>query len=449
MPESGRPTIGKSVALVLLLLFCAGSIATPLVCGRFAEWQSERTERARLLDLSRALAMPLNEHGPASSAGVQSVCDRMATHPSVLAAVVWDRNGRMAGSAVAANEHLALIEGIGPNAMSDIVIAPLRSNRGSGDVRRVDVPLAARFRADLPSHLALFVPAEPPFNLTTLEWLILGAPTTAAHAFLFLIVIIWFRRRVVGPVESLHTAVMTDRVGDARVSPTSRRDELGAIARSVLELHGRAAKYQAQAHQMERSLDSRVADETRSIQRDMKKIEREAWLDPLTGVNNRRMLDEKFGAIFEAQRRARCDMSIVMMDIDYFKTLNDTLGHRAGDEMLTFTGELIRQCLRTDDFAIRYGGDEFLLMLPGVSVQQARLVAGRIITLFAQRAKVLDVSPRPSLSAGVASLLKNEPGTPKEIIELADQALYQAKQGGKNTVRICENLEQLVPLAVE
>ena len=139
-------------------------------------------------------------------------------------------------------------------------------------------------------------------------------------------------------------------------------------------------------------------------------------------------------------------MSVIMFDIDHFKTLNDTLGHQAGDELLAFTGELIRQCLRADDSAVRYGGDEFMLILPGVPVEQAQTVAGRVIALFAQRAKLVEVSPRPSMSAGVASQLNNVPSSAKEIIDLADRALYQAKQAGKNTVRICQNLEQLVPL---
>jgi len=125
-----------------------------------------------------------------------------------------------------------------------------------------------------------------------------------------------------------------------------------------------------------------------------------------------------------------------MLDIDYFKTLNDTLGHRAGDHLLEFTGDLLRQCLRPQDLAVRYGGDEFVLILPAVTAKDARTIAERTVRLFAQQARLLEVNPKPSMSGGVASLWQHEPETPEGLLAIADEALYLSKRSGKSCVHI-------------
>ena len=125
-----------------------------------------------------------------------------------------------------------------------------------------------------------------------------------------------------------------------------------------------------------------------------------------------------------------------MLDVDNFKILNDTLGHKAGDELLWFIGELLQQCVRVEDLAIRLGGDEFALLLPGASARNAKTIADRMSRLFAQRAALLDVDPKPAISVGVASLLEHRPDSPEDLIQMADLALYSAKRGGKSQVVI-------------
>ena len=447
MPQSGCRSIGKSVTVALVLTVAVGGVAATALHEAVQRRESRAAAAAAATDLARLMADRLSPNGPTTPVAVQSACDQFVQHPSVVGVMVWNQAGRLSGTAVSEESYLPLFDTAPDVATSDGSVELVSVPGASRAIRRVDVALGSHFQANRPGRLSVFIRSS---GVVGAPWTRVGRfviPLAIAGFVILLAAWAWFRANVIRPVRALHEAMTTGKVGDARVSPTSRRDELGAIARSVLELHGRAAKSQEQADRIERSLDSRVADETRRIQRDMRKIERQSWIDPLTGVNNRRMLEEKFGAIFEAQRRAQCDLSVIMMDIDHFKILNDTLGHRAGDEMLAFTGELIQQCLRTDDCAIRYGGDEFLLLLPGVAIEQAQTVAGRIIALFAQRARLLDVKKKPSMSAGVASQMNNEPASSKEIIELADQALYEAKQSGKNTVRMCQNLERLAPLA--
>ncbi len=216
--------------------------------------------------------------------------------------------------------------------------------------------------------------------------------------------------------------------------PVDRDDEIGRLARAFRHVQGDLHEWRERATRLERSIDRRVNAETRRIHAELKRVERKAWTDPLTGLANRRLFDEKLADIFAAQQERGRDLAVIMIDIDYFKNLNDTLGHPVGDDILRFTGELLRQCLRGNDLAIRLGGDEFVLVLPSASAADAMCVAQRTVRLFAQRAQLLNMSPRPSMSAGVASIWETRAATPEELIRCADEALYRAKRMGRGRV---------------
>jgi len=221
--------------------------------------------------------------------------------------------------------------------------------------------------------------------------------------------------------------------------PADPPDEIAALARLLEEAHGGVEEWRERAANLEASLERRVERQTQTVTQQLRQVERKAWIDSLTRLGNRRMLDEKFAQVFTQTREAGEDLALVMIDVDFFKSLNDTLGHKAGDEMIAFVGELLRQCVREDDLAIRYGGDEFLLVLPGANAATAAKVAERIIRLFGQQAKLLPVEPKPSMSAGVAALKEHRPATPPVFLQMADQALYQAKKSGKSRVFVHRN----------
>jgi len=242
---------------------------------------------------------------------------------------------------------------------------------------------------------------------------------------------LWVRRFLTRPL-----AILTDE-GDAprdalRQMAEGRRDELGLVAGKIVALANDLAAARVEVARLERTLDQRVADQTRDIHAALRRTERQAWLDPLTGLGNRRMLDERLEEVFEGQRAAGGDLSVAMFDVDHFKDYNDARGHTAGDEILRFIGELLRGSLRASDIGIRYGGDEFAVLLPDVELPSATALAERIVRLFDQRTALLSTNPRLTMSAGVASLRGDEPASGKRLIELADSALYAAKHGGKN-----------------
>lgn len=246
----------------------------------------------------------------------------------------------------------------------------------------------------------------------------------------------WYlRQSVVRPLAYLTRRGMATE--DAPVEaelPTDRPDEIGDLAKVLIDLNVNAENWRRRTLELRHSLSRRVNTETAKIARELQAAKRKVWTDPLTRLGNRRLLDDKFTDVYRAQQGAGQDLAVAMIDVDHFKTLNDTLGHQAGDELLQFIGELLRQCLREGDLAVRFGGDEFALILPGVSCADARTIAERTVRLFAQRTSSLATKPKPTMSVGVASRIEHHPASAEDLMRMADQALYAAKRAGKAQV---------------
>lgn len=162
-------------------------------------------------------------------------------------------------------------------------------------------------------------------------------------------------------------------------------------------------------------------------------LESAARIDPLTGLANRRELMSRFVAEKARSERSGLPMSIAIADIDHFKQVNDTFGHLAGDQVLKHIAALFSSLLRASDLCGRWGGEEFLLLLPDTGQDDAVLVAGKLRRAVGGQMIEWDGLPiRVTISIGVAMLL---PGmTVDECVSQADKALYRAKTGGRDRV---------------
>lgn len=160
------------------------------------------------------------------------------------------------------------------------------------------------------------------------------------------------------------------------------------------------------------------------------RLDRDAQTDPLTGLGNRRSLELSL-SLLEAEGRA---FAAIVLDIDHFKRVNDSHGHEVGDQALRQLAELMRRCCREGDLLCRTGGEEFLMMLPGASLEVAAVVAERL------RVTVQDTPLEPvgavTISLGVARWDGEAGSEPVETLSEADRALYRAKQEGRNRVVI-------------
>lgn len=170
-------------------------------------------------------------------------------------------------------------------------------------------------------------------------------------------------------------------------------------------------------------------------------LERQARYDQLTGVLNRSNALECLHHEFRHAIRQQRPLALIMVDLDYFKDINDTYGHRAGDKVLRRTAEMIHSQLRENDQMGRYGGEEFIILLPDTNIESAMAVAERIRSLieYSEISTRLHPSIKTTVSAGVAEHSIGTLSDAKMLIEMADQALYLAKNRGRN--RVCSQLE--------
>ena len=171
-----------------------------------------------------------------------------------------------------------------------------------------------------------------------------------------------------------------------------------------------------------------------ALKRAQDELQEQAIRDPLTGLYNRRHLNEALEREIMRARLENYPISFVMIDIDYFKTINDTFGHHAGDIILQKLATQLLSQTRIGDIVCRYGGEEFLVVLPNVTAEIAFQIAERWRRVFLGSTMPLEyVDAKATVSCGIAEFpLAGD--TRHELISAADKALYQAKQGGRNRV---------------
>ena len=167
-------------------------------------------------------------------------------------------------------------------------------------------------------------------------------------------------------------------------------------------------------------------------------LEKQSLMDGLTGIANRRYFDEIFDKEWRRTLRSYGTLSLVFIDIDYFKKYNDYYGHLAGDDCLRQVGSVLKDSLkRAGDVVARYGGEEFVIVLPATSFADATSVGEKVrsnielLKIVHQRS---EVSEHVTVSIGIATVIPEKSMIAASLIEQADKALYQAKRQGRNRV---------------
>jgi diguanylate cyclase (GGDEF)-like protein len=188
----------------------------------------------------------------------------------------------------------------------------------------------------------------------------------------------------------------------------------------------------------EKSLAVTVAEDIKLSLFNLKlreKLRDQATRDPLTGLYNRRYLEESLVRELHRTVRDNLPLSVAMLDLDYLKRFNDTFGHEAGDRVLRELGRLFRDKLRKSDVSCRFGGEEFVLVLPGSTLADARERVEQIRLLVKGLQLRYDdqILSRLTVSAGLAASPEHG-STADELLQAADEALYAAKQSGRDRV---------------
>ncbi len=246
-------------------------------------------------------------------------------------------------------------------------------------------------------------------------------------------------------IESMHTAIDSAITNANSYSATlqvaggdlaSSQVSEGAFVRNVAtNLLTETRRMQEANNDLERNLEA-AREDIAALQRDLEDVRREALLDPLTKIFNRKAFDDGLVRATEAARDDNAPLCLLLLDIDYFKRFNDTWGHQTGDQVLRLVAMTLKSNIKGKDIAARYGGEEFAAILPETDLEGAIIVAENIRKAI-QAKELLKRSTNEKLGRVTASFgvaLFRPDDTPSSIIDRADRCLYAAKHNGRNLV---------------
>lgn len=248
----------------------------------------------------------------------------------------------------------------------------------------------------------------------------------------------WFDSKVARPLREIAGLKLDPNAARSQMPAieTGAWQETMQITRQMESLLRNFADADSRARKVEQETRRQILHRELGFDIKLKRAKDEATTDPLTRMRNRAFLDTELESVFKRQREQGAPLSAVMIDVDNFKRYNDTYGHQVGDMLLSFIGSVLRSGVRPSDYAIRYGGDEFLLLLPDTDAQSAAAIAERLLRLFGQHVGKEGKECGVSMSAGVASIPDEECESGHMLVAQADAALYAAKFDGKNTVAL-------------
>jgi diguanylate cyclase len=212
------------------------------------------------------------------------------------------------------------------------------------------------------------------------------------------------------------------------------RSRIDAIDRHLKEFRQREATFAATVRARNEQMRSRIVEleaEAKRLQSQLQDEQRASTMDMLTGIPNRHAYDRRVEEELHRLRRFKQATCLAVWDVDHFKRINDTYGHRAGDRVLRVVADCFASRIRSTDFIARYGGEEFVMLFPGTHLEDAAHFSERIRIAIAEIGFHFRGTPVSiTVSSGLTALLADD--TPGAAFDRADKALYRAKQGGRN-----------------
>jgi len=297
--------------------------------------------------------------------------------------------------------------------------------------------------------MAHFDQAEAFAPLKTISW---------ALAFITVVIILlaflsatYISRRMANPILALHRVTLrimggnrdafADETGDDEIAELGRSFNL--MTKQVIE-HERKLEQRVQERTIELEISNAdlltAIDELEEAQNKIKEM---AFYDTLTQLPNRRLLNERLERSIVARTRIRQHGALLFLDLDNFKTLNDTHGHKAGDELLIKVAKRLKICVRESDTVARLGGDEFIVLLEDLDTNrddaaiEAKTVAEKIISTLNEDYELENVTHHCTVSIGIV-LFSDPKSSVDDLLSAADAAMYEAKKSGKNAFNVSD-----------
>jgi len=252
--------------------------------------------------------------------------------------------------------------------------------------------------------------------------------------------------RVIGEIDDVMRLV-TAALGTSQSYETTLTEATEKLSSAQTALQIKAVvetlvKSTSEMRETNKALEERLTlskSEISNLQQSLEAIRAESLTDPLTGLGNRKYFDRMIEAEVQNALTSNQPLSLLMFDIDHFKSFNDSYGHLTGDQVLRLVGMSLKQTIKGQDITARYGGEEFAVVLPNTALRQALTVADHIrravMAKELKKKSTGEILGRVTISVGVSML---KPGDDTDsLIERADACLYAAKRAGRNRV-ICE-----------
>jgi diguanylate cyclase len=252
--------------------------------------------------------------------------------------------------------------------------------------------------------------------------------------------------RVIGEIDDV-MVLLTDALGmsasyDASLDGAARKLSGAKTREQVKAVVASLVKSTQEMREINKALEERLTlskNEISNLQQSLEAIRAESLTDPLTGLGNRKYFDRMIDMAVRDALASGEPLSLLMFDIDHFKSFNDSYGHLTGDQVLRLVGLSLKQTIKGQDITARYGGEEFAVVLPNTALRQALTVADHIrravMAKELKKKSTGEILGRVTISVGVSML---KPGDDTDsLIERADACLYAAKRNGRNRV-ICE-----------
>ena len=419
-----------TVLVVALLVMLAGSLCVVSVRHAWAlTTRLDRERTSREADRISRLAAPLQ--AATDQDGVRYLLNEFMKGGQFLFLSITDTQGGQIASAGRA-ELVTKESLIGNNQRRSPIGLPIARRIHGTDEQYFDVvfPIAERADKRKPKLLG-YLRLGLSRNHTIAEFdaaadLVAGialAIVLVAIPLGFLVV-----RTIVVPLEEMSRVAQRFSAGDVSARCKFKRtDEIGVLASDLNEMADEVVRKHDEITKLNEELEQRVSERTAQL-REL------ASRDPLTSLYNRRHIGEVLTRRFSEAKRYKNNLSVMMIDMDDFKTVNDSFGHPIGDQVLTLIADTIISQLRSSDVAARFGGDEFIVVLPQSSSDHAELLGERVQGEFRRRIKEQLPQVASSISVGIASLVGSDFATDADFIRAADRALYEAKELGRNRI---------------
>ncbi|NLO18115.1 MAG: diguanylate cyclase, partial [Arcobacter butzleri] len=281
-------------------------------------------------------------------------------------------------------------------------------------------------RSNRNEYIALFADYDKtiePYNQQTFNLLAIFLLTSL----LMIPIILYFSGVIVRPIKELakDSINIQNRDYDSIKEVKSNIKEVSLLSESFINMSKSISDYQ-------NFLEEKVKERTQELSLKNKELYRLSITDKLTNIYNREKLDSVLKDEMNKALRYNSVFSVILIDIDFFKKVNDTYGHQVGDDVLKETASLLLNNIRNTDVVGRWGGEEFLVICPNTDIKGAQNLAWKLNNII-NKYSFTTYPPQLTISAGVASYIDGI-GKFDEIISNADKALYQAKDEGRNKV---------------